>query len=134
MHRDLKLPNIMVNFTEVPQDVCHNNSFDLKKYIREFNFEAKHKTVQLKIADLGFARRLQESELAETNCGTPLLMAPEILDGKLYGHKADVWSLGCLFYEMLTGFPPFTGHDIGSLKANLRKGDYQIPKTIRLSI
>lgn len=124
MHRDLKLPNIMVNFSEVPQDVCNNKTFDLKKYIREFDFETKHKTIQLKIADLGFARRLQESELAETNCGTPLLMAPEILEGELYGHKADVWSLGCLFYEMLTGFPPFTGYDIKSLRANIRQGDY----------
>ena len=120
MHRDLKLPNIMVNFTEIRQDICNVKSFDLKKYIREFDFEKKHQTMQLKIADLGFARRLQDSELAETNCGTPLLMAPEILNGNLYGHKADVWSLGCLLYEMLTGFPPFTGYDLGSLKANIR--------------
>lgn len=79
----------------------------------------------LKITDLGFARRLNEEEgLAITNCGTPLLMAPEILNGEFYGHKADVWSLGCLLYEMLTGFAPFTGNDIKSLRANIRQGDY----------
>jgi serine/threonine-protein kinase ULK/ATG1 len=50
--------------------------------------------------------------MAMTNCGTPLLMAPEVLDGDLYNHKADVWSLGCLFFELVTGFPPFTGNNI----------------------
>ena len=64
---------------------------------------------QVKIADLGFARKLQEGDLASTRLGTPLVMAPEVLDGNKYDHTADVWSLGCVFYEMLTGFAPFTG-------------------------
>jgi len=42
MHRDLKLPNVMVHFTEVKQDACINPNFDLKKYVKSFNFEAKH--------------------------------------------------------------------------------------------
>ena len=36
-------------------------------------------------------------------------MAPEVLLGKEYGRKVDVWSIGTIFYEMLTGFVPFTG-------------------------
>ena len=62
-----------------------------------------------KIADLGFARKVEEGQLAETKLGTPLLMAPEVLNGNKYDHSADVWSLGCIFYEMLTGYQPFTG-------------------------
>lgn len=72
--------------------------------------------------------------MAMTNCGTPLLMAPEVLDGNLYNHKADVWSLGCLFFELVTGFPPFTGNNIPHLRDNLKKGIYNIPKTIKLSL
>jgi len=87
-----------------------------------------------KIADLGFARKLPEEQLAQTSCGTPLMMAPEVLRGELYDHKADVWSLGCIFYEMLTGFPPFTGRNITNLQENLAKGEYKIPKTVKLSI
>ena len=49
--------------------------------------------------------------MSETLIGTPLQMAPEVLYGLMYNHKADVWSLGCLFYEMLTGFSPFTGRN-----------------------
>ena len=38
-----------------------------------------------------------------TLCGTPLYMSPEVLDGRGYEWKSDVWSLGCLLYELLTG-------------------------------
>lgn len=88
----------------------------------------------VKIADLGFARKLGDDELADTTCGTPLLMAPEVLGGKFYNHKADVWSLGCLFYEMLTGFAPFTGRNQRNLEMNIAKGTYMFPKTLKLSL
>ena len=65
--------------------------------------------MQVKIADLGFARELDYEELTDTMCGTPLVMAPEVLNGVLYNHKVDVWSLGIVFFELLTGFTPFTG-------------------------
>jgi serine/threonine-protein kinase ULK/ATG1 len=83
---------------------------------------------------LGFARKLQEDELATTGCGTPLLMAPEVLRGETYNHKCDVWAIGCIFYELLTGFVPFTGTSYENLKENLKKGTYFIPKTVGLSL
>lgn len=67
-------------------------------------------------------------------CGTPLYMAPEILEGKPYDHKVDVWSLGAVFYEMLTGFTPFTGRNKNDLKNNLEIGNYKFPKHIKMSL
>ena len=58
---------------------------------------------------MGFAKKITSEYLAKTQCGTPLFMAPEVLLGKEYGRKVDVWSIGTIFYEMLTGFVPFTG-------------------------
>ena len=61
-------------------------------------------------------------------------MAPEILKGEAYTSKVDVWSLGAAFYEMLTGITPFTGTSKEDLKRNLDKGEFKIPKAIRLSL
>ena len=88
----------------------------------------------MKIADLGFARELQYAELTETICGTPLVMAPEVLNGKRYNHKADVWSLGIVFFEMIVGFTPFTGRDKPDLRRNVELGDYKVPKSLKLSL
>lgn len=86
------------------------------------------------IADLGFAKQLDEDELAKTQCGTPLYMAPEILNGQSYDSKVDVWSLGTIFFEMLTGFQPFTGMNKEDLKRNIEKGNYMFPKSIKMSL
>jgi serine/threonine-protein kinase ULK2 len=67
-------------------------------------------------------------------CGTPLVMAPEVLTGNYYNHKADVWSLGIVFFEMLTGFTPFTGLDKKDLIKNLNAGSYKLPKKLKLSL
>ena len=61
-------------------------------------------------------------------------MAPEILRGEEYDNKVDVWSLGAMFYEMLTGFVPFTGINQQDLIRNLEKGNYMFPKAIKLSL
>ncbi|OMH80115.1 Serine/threonine-protein kinase ATG1 [Zancudomyces culisetae] len=47
------------------------------------------------------------SSLADTLCGSPLYMAPEILRYEKYDARADLWSVGAVIYEMLTGKPPF---------------------------
>ncbi len=134
MHRDLKLPNVMLHFQELKNITIVDSKVVLNQYIQDFDFENMCQTLTCKIADLGFARKLQEDELARTGCGTPLLMAPEVLQGQMYNHKADVWSIGCLFYELLTGFMPFFGTSHADLRNNLNKGTYKIPKTVQLSL
>ena len=67
-------------------------------------------------------------------CGTPLLMAPEVLNGKRYNHKADVWSLGIVFFELLTGFMPFQAKNKEELKRTLDFGEYKFPKKLKLSL
>lgn len=72
----------------------------------------------VKIADFGFARTLGASEhsLAETMCGSPLYMAPEILRGDAYDEKADLWSVGVMTFEVLNGQAPFRAPSIAALQ------------------
>ncbi|KAJ6851143.1 serine/threonine-protein kinase ATG1c-like isoform X1 [Iris pallida] len=77
----------------------------------------------LKIADFGFARSLQPRGLAETLCGSPLYMAPEIMQSQKYDAKADLWSVGAILFQLVTGRPPFTGNSQVQLLQNIMKSN-----------
>lgn len=87
----------------------------------------------LKLADFGFAKQLNVAALAQTRCGTPLYMAPEILESRDYDGKADVWSVGCIFYEMLVGTSPFKGTSEPDLLMNIKTKELNVPKDVILS-
>ncbi|KAK9842751.1 hypothetical protein WJX74_001793 [Apatococcus lobatus] len=84
----------------------------------------------LKIADFGFARLLQPHGLADTLCGSPLYMAPEILQHRRYDAKADLWSVGTIFFELLTGRPPFSGANYLDLTRNILNREAAIPSQL----
>lgn len=80
----------------------------------------------LKIADFGFARSLPATSLAETLCGSPLYMAPEILRYEKYDAKADLWSVGTVLYEMVVGKPPFRASNHVELLRKIERGEDRI--------
>ncbi|PTU24139.1 hypothetical protein P175DRAFT_021188 [Aspergillus ochraceoroseus IBT 24754] len=80
----------------------------------------------LKIADFGFARSLPATSLAETLCGSPLYMAPEILRYEKYDAKADLWSVGTVLYEMVVGKPPFRATNHVELLRKIERSDDKI--------
>ena len=88
IHRDLKPGNIILA-----------NTGDLKQFV--------------KIVDFGIAKLLYESadskELTKTGevFGSPLYMSPEQCLGQPIDVRSDIYSLGCVFYEILSGLPPF---------------------------
>ncbi|KAI3939110.1 hypothetical protein MKX01_001978 [Papaver californicum] len=77
----------------------------------------------LKIADFGFARSLQPRGLAETLCGSPLYMAPEIMQLQKYDAKADLWSVGAILFQLVTGNTPFNGNNPIQLLQNILKSN-----------
>ena len=135
MHRDLKLPNILLNLPKLPIQVFTSPNFNLREHMKKIKIVGPQaEELEVKIADLGFARELEDFDLATTRLGTPLIMAPETLAGEQFNHSVDVWSLGCCFYEMLTGYTVFTGTSQNNLHQNIIKGDYKFPKTVKFSL
>lgn len=71
-------------------------------------------TIQVKVLDFGIARALEaNTQITATGmvCGTPAYMAPEQAQNQDIGPQADLYALGVMLYEMLTGMPPFDGQN-----------------------
>jgi len=83
------------------------------------------KTNILKLGDFGIARVLSSTrENARTMVGTPYYLSPEIIGGKPYSFKSDIWSLGVILYELCALRPPFDASSLAFLAAKISKGQY----------
>ncbi|XP_042633407.1 serine/threonine-protein kinase Nek2-like isoform X2 [Cyprinus carpio] len=97
LHRDLKPANI---FLDVKQNV--------------------------KLGDFGLARILNhDTSFAKTFVGTPYYMSPEQINRMSYNEKSDIWSLGCLLYELCALSPPFTAYNQTELAGKIREGKFR---------
>ncbi|MGG7572818.1 protein kinase domain-containing protein [Streptomyces sirii] len=68
---------------------------------------------KVKVVDFGIAKALSEAVTRLTGTGvavgTPAYLAPEQINGAETDHRTDLYAVGCLLYELLTGRPPYTG-------------------------
>lgn len=84
----------------------HSNRI-IHRDIKPQNILVGHNGI-VKLADFGFARSMSYNTMVLTSIkGTPLYMAPELVQEQPYNHTADLWSLGCILYELYYGKPPF---------------------------
>jgi len=97
LHRDLKCANIFL--------------------IKEKN--------QCKIGDLNVSKVLKDKFLINTQIGTPIYSSPEVWKDKPYSYKSDLWSVGCIIYEMCCLRPPFKGKSIEELCDNICNGRFE---------
>jgi calcium/calmodulin-dependent protein kinase I len=75
------------------------------------------------LADFGFARHVT-GKGCTTRCGTPAFVAPEVVLGVPYGVSVDLWSIGCLLYMLIGGYPPFNGKHHRELFRKIRASDF----------
>ena len=66
------------------------------------------------------ALRDLDANYAKSIVGSPDYMAPEVLRGEEYDSTVDYWSLGCMLFEALTGYPPFAGSTVEETWQNLK--------------
>ncbi|MEO8876702.1 MAG: protein kinase, partial [Polyangiaceae bacterium] len=125
IHRDLKPENIFI---------CRRTGV-----VAKGNAEADAGDL-VKLLDFGIARSLSDSRLTGAGelFGTPQYMAPERISNTEPGMPADLYALGCIFYEMLAGQLPFDSNDIATffvkhlkeMPASLRVRDPKIPQEL----
>ena len=87
-----------------------------------------------KLTDFGWSNYLQEENERYTVCGTPIYLAPEIINETGHDERVDIWCIGVLLFELSTGSPPFLGNDIETLKNNINHLKINWPKDIGLDV
>ena len=78
----------------------------------------------VKLGDLNVSK-VAKNNLAYTQAGTPYYAAPEVWRDKPYDAKSDIWSLGCVIYEMAALKPPFLANDIQGLYKKIQRGIFE---------
>jgi NIMA (never in mitosis gene a)-related kinase len=83
------------------QSVLHRDLKTLNIFLTKDN--------KIKIGDLGVAKILDniEKDFATSKVGTPYYLSPEVCEDRPYNSKSDIWSLGCILYELCTLKHPF---------------------------
>ncbi|XP_077584748.1 serine/threonine-protein kinase Nek5 [Stigmatopora nigra] len=105
----------------------------LHRDIKSQNIFLAERDVKIKLGDFGIARTLTHTlELAKTCVGTPLYLSPEICENRPYNNKTDIWSLGCVLYELCTLRHPFEGSSLSQLLSKICSGRFN-PVSARYS-
>ncbi len=96
VHRDIKTANIFLN-----------------------------KNKEIKIGDFGISKSLDQSVMAATAMiGTPYYLSPEMVEGKPYSTKADIWALGVILYQLCSLRLPFEANSLPVLALKILKGSF----------
>lgn len=101
MHRDIKPENILID-----------------------------KNDNIKLTDFGFATKFKDGEKFNAIVGSIYFLAPEIINNYGYDYRIDIWMLGVVYYEMLTGNMPFEGNDAEEVTRKISLGKYKLPITL----
>ena len=82
------------------------------------------------LTDFGWSNYLNDSDKRRTVCGTPIYLAPEMINKLGHDGRIDIWCIGVLLFELVTGRVPFLGNDIHTLKNNIRLMNISWPSDI----
>ncbi|XP_019731365.1 serine/threonine-protein kinase Nek5 isoform X3 [Hippocampus comes] len=119
-------PQVLAWFVQICLGLKHiHDKKILHRDIKSQNIFLSERGVKVKLGDFGIARMLTHTlELARTCVGTPHYLSPEICESRPYNNKTDIWSLGCVLYELCTLRHPFEGNSLSQLVSKICRGRF----------
>ena len=88
----------------------------------------------IKLVEFGNAKFLKPGEKTTTSCGTAIYIAPEILNGTPHDARVDVWSLGILISELISGETPFQATTTKQVYENINCGMFKFSKKLNKAV
>ena len=86
--------------------------------------------MQAKLTDFGWSNYINIGYKRTTVCGTPIYLAPEMINNTGHDEKVDIWCIGVLLFELMTGVQPWSGTDIQTVKHNISRLKINWPKNM----
>ena len=86
--------------------------------------------MQAKLTDFGWSNYMQGDYKRTTVCGTPIYLAPEMINNTGHDEKVDIWCIGVLLFELMTGVQPWRGTDVNTVKMNIIRLKINWPKNM----
>ena len=107
IHRDVKPSNVALSF-----DTMTSSQVDETDFLTNFDFSVNEGTYHVKFLDFGLSDKSDENGFGSAEIsGTWAYSSPEQLKGGFQTQKSDIWSIGCIFYQLLHGKLLFDGKD-----------------------
>jgi serum/glucocorticoid-regulated kinase 2 len=82
----------------------------------------------IRLADFGLAKEnVTDNKIAQSFCGSPAYLSPEMVSRRGVGKAADIYGIGAVLYEILSGTPPFYAHDLSTMYKNISSNNLMFP-------
>ena len=88
------------------------------------------KGMKAKLTDFGWSNYMQGDIKRTTVCGTPVYLAPEIINKQGHDEHVDIWCIGVLLFELMAGYSPWQGDDVQTISYNINRLKIRWPKNM----